>query len=540
MPRPVRLRPGGPGGRQGRRPGRRHEDRRHPHGGECVKIYVPLDSAAKALGADEVAEAIRAEAGRRGLAVDIVRNGSRGMVWLEPLVEVDRGSGREAYGPVSVADVGALLDGTLPSHGTVEDIPFFARQTRLTFQRCGLVDPLDLDDYRAHGGLAGLYRAAAMTGAAIVEEVTASGLRGRGGAGFPTGIKWKTVLDAKAEQKYIVCNADEGDSGTFADRMIMEGDPFSLIEGMAIAGLGVGATKGYVYLRSEYPDAIDVMRAAVRIARREGVLGPNVAGSGRAFDMEIRVGAGAYVCGEETSLLNSLEGKRGTVRAKPPLPALEGFLGRPTVVNNVISLATVPVIFEKGAQAYADFGLGRSRGTVTLQIAGNVKRGGLFETAFGMSLGEAVEEIAGGTASGRPVKAVQVGGPLGAYMPREAFDTPLSYEDFDAKGGLIGHAGLVVFDDTTDMLKMARFAMEFCAIESCGKCTPCRIGAVRGVETIDRIARGDGAAAALLTDLCETMRDGSLCALGGFTPFPVMSALTHFPEDFTTVKEAAE
>ncbi|MBJ3776966.1 formate dehydrogenase beta subunit [Acuticoccus mangrovi] len=505
-----------------------------------MKIYVPLDSAAKALGADEVAEAIRAEAGRRGLAVDIVRNGSRGMVWLEPLVEVDRGSGREAYGPVSVADVGALLDGTLPSHGTVEDIPFFARQTRLTFQRCGLVDPLDLDDYRAHGGLAGLYRAAAMTGAAIVEEVTASGLRGRGGAGFPTGIKWKTVLDAKAEQKYIVCNADEGDSGTFADRMIMEGDPFSLIEGMAIAGLGVGATKGYVYLRSEYPDAIDVMRAAVRIARREGVLGPNVAGSGRAFDMEIRVGAGAYVCGEETSLLNSLEGKRGTVRAKPPLPALEGFLGRPTVVNNVISLATVPVIFEKGAQAYADFGLGRSRGTVTLQIAGNVKRGGLFETAFGMSLGEAVEEIAGGTASGRPVKAVQVGGPLGAYMPREAFDTPLSYEDFDAKGGLIGHAGLVVFDDTTDMLKMARFAMEFCAIESCGKCTPCRIGAVRGVETIDRIARGDGAAAALLTDLCETMRDGSLCALGGFTPFPVMSALTHFPEDFTTVKEAAE
>ena len=379
-----------------------------------------------------------------------------------------------------------------------------------------------------------------MDSAQIVAEVTASGLRGRGGAGFPTGIKWKTVAEAVADQKYIVCNADEGDSGTFADRMIMEGDPFTLIEGMAIAALGVGATRGYVYMRSEYPVAIDVLEQAVAIARARGVLGPDVLGSGRAFDMQVRVGAGAYVCGEETSLLNSLEGKRGTVRAKPPLPALEGFLGKPTVVNNVISLATVPVIFERGAQAYADFGLGRSRGTVTLQIAGNVARGGLFETAFGLSLGEVVNDIAGGTATGRPVKAVQVGGPLGAYMPVSKFDTAMGYEDFDAAGGLIGHAGLVVFDDSADMLQMARFAMEFCAIESCGKCTPCRIGAVRGVETIDRIAAGDPAAAALLTDLCETMKDGSLCALGGFTPYPVMSALTQFPDDFATQREAAE
>jgi formate dehydrogenase iron-sulfur subunit len=441
---------------------------------------------------------------------------------------------------VTPEDVPALLDGGFEALGPVEAIPFFARQTRLTFARCGLIDPLDLDDYAAHGGLAGLKRAIAMAPGGIVAEVTASGLRGRGGAGFPTGIKWQTVANAVADQKYIVCNADEGDSGTFADRMIMEGDPFSLIEGMAIAGLGVGATRGYVYLRSEYFDAIRVMEAAVRIARQRGLLGPDVLGSGRAFDMQIRKGAGAYVCGEETSLLNSLEGKRGTVRAKPPLPALEGFLGKPTVVNNVISLATVPVIFEKGAQHYADFGLGRSRGTVTLQIAGNVARGGLFETAFGMSLGEAVNDIAGGTATGRPVKAVQVGGPLGAYMPVTKFDTPLGYEDFDAAGGLIGHAGLVVFDDSADMLQMARFAMEFCAVESCGKCTPCRIGAVRGVETIDRIAAGDAAALPLLTDLCETMKDGSLCALGGFTPYPVMSALTQFPDDFATQKEAAE
>ncbi|RKT34994.1 formate dehydrogenase beta subunit [Roseovarius halotolerans] len=505
-----------------------------------MKIWVPMDSAAKALGADTVAEAIGAEAARRGLEIELVRNGTRGMIWLEPLVEIDRGEGRQAYGPIGAADVPALLDGALESLGPVEDIPFFARQTRLTFARCGVIDPLNLADYEAHGGLTGLRRAAAMSGAEIVKEVTDSGLRGRGGAGFPTGIKWNTVLEAEAPQKYIVCNADEGDSGTFADRMIMEGDPFTLIEGMAIAGLGVGATRGYVYLRSEYPDAIKVMNAAVQIARQKGVLGSDVLGSGRAFDMEIRVGAGAYVCGEETSLLNSLEGKRGVVRAKPPLPALEGFLGRPTVVNNVISLATVPVIFEKGAQHYADFGLGRSRGTVTLQIAGNVARGGLFETAFGITLGEVVNDLGGGTASGRPVKAVQVGGPLGAYLPVAKFDAPLGYEELDAEGGLLGHAGLVVFDDSADMLGMARFAMEFCAIESCGKCTPCRIGAVRGVETIDRIAQGDADAMPLLADLCETMKDGSLCALGGFTPLPVMSAVTHFPDDFATTKEAAE
>ena len=505
-----------------------------------MKIYIPMDSAAKALGADEVAGAVRREAASRGIDAQIIRNGTRGMIWLEPLVEIDQGQGRIGYGAVTPGDVPGLLDGKLENLGPVDELPWYARQTRLTFARCGVIDPLDLDDYQAHGGLAGLRRACVMSQGEIVREATDSGLRGRGGAGFPTGIKWKTVMEAEAEQKYIVCNADEGDSGTFADRMIMEGDPFTLIEGMAIAGLGVGATKGYVYLRSEYPDAIRVMNDAVRIARQKGVLGQDVLGSGKVFDMEIRAGAGAYVCGEETSLLNSLEGKRGVVRAKPPLPALEGFLGRPTVVNNVISLATIPVIFEKGAAHYAGLGIGRSRGTATLQIAGNVRYGGLFETAFGVTLGEVVNEIGGGTASGRPVKAVQVGGPLGAYMPVTKFDTPMGYEEFDQNGGLIGHAGLVVFDDTADMLQMARFALEFCAVESCGKCTPCRLGAVRGVETVDRIAGGDPAAVDLLTDLCETMKDGSLCALGGLTPMPVMSALTQFPDDFACHKEAAE
>lgn len=508
-----------------------------------MKIYLPLDSAAVALGADEIAEALHVHAKAKGIDLTIVRNGSRGMVWLEPMAEVETTAGRLAFGPLTLSDVPALL-GDLAAHpkalGLTDDLPWMRAQTRLTFARVGVIDPLSLNDYKAQGGLTGLTRALAMDKAAIVAEVTNSGLRGRGGAGFPTGIKWKTVSEAKADRKYIVCNADEGDSATFADRMLMEGDPFTLIEGMTIAGIATGATKGFVYIRSEYPVAIRVMQEAVQIARAEGVLGASVLGSDHAFDMEIRVGAGAYVCGEETSLLNSLEGKRGVVRAKPPLPALEGFMGKPTVVNNVISLASVPVIFEKGAEHYKNFGLGRSRGTIPLQIAGNVKHGGLYEIAFGLTLGEIVDKIAGGTASGRPVKAVQVGGPLGAYFPRALFDTPFGYEEFAGKDGLIGHAGLTVFDDSADMLKQARFAMEFCAIESCGKCTPCRIGAVRGVETVDRIAKGDATAIPLLTDLCNTMKSGSLCALGGFTPYPVMSALTHFPDDFNAMKEAAE
>jgi len=514
-------------------------------------ITIPDDAGALALRADKVAQAIEAELKARGKQARIVRTGSRGAYFLEPMVEVQTDRGRVAYGPVKPSDVRSLFDAGLLTGGhhkrwlgAPDKIPFFARQTRLTFARCGVIDPLSIDAYRMHGGLAGLKKALAMTPAEIVRTVTESGLRGRGGAGFPTGIKWNTVLNAVAERKYIVCNADEGDSATFADRMIMEGDPFVLIEGMAIAGVATGATKGFVYIRSEYPHAISKMQRAVEIARKAGVLGPTVLGSPNAFDMEVRVGAGAYVCGEETSLLNSLEGKRGVVRAKPPLPAIQGLFGKPTVINNVISLASVPVILDKGAEHYKNFGMGRSRGTIPIQIAGNVKHGGLFEAAFGLTLGEIVNEIGGGTATGRPVKAVQVGGPLGAYFPPSMFDTPFDYEAFAAKDGLIGHAGITVFDDTADMLKQARFAMEFCAIESCGKCTPCRIGSTRGVETIDRIAAGiePQKNLDLVTDLCNTMKFGSLCALGGFTPYPVMSAIKHFPADFAPqpIQEAAE
>jgi formate dehydrogenase iron-sulfur subunit len=511
-----------------------------------TRVYVPRDAAALALGADAVVVALETEAAVRGLDLEIVRNGTRGMVWLEPLVEVETGAGRVAYGPVTAADVPGLLDAGLLEggahalgHGPTEEIPFLARQTRLTFARCGVTDPLSLDDYEAHGGLKGLRAAIAMAPADVVQAVTDSGLRGRGGAGFPTGIKWRTVLEAQADRKYIVCNADEGDSGTFADRMIMEGDPFVLIEGMAISGLAVEATKGFIYVRSEYPHAIEALESAIATATARGILGPDVLGSGRAFDLEVRVGAGAYVCGEETSLLNSLEGKRGIVRSKPPLPAHEGLFGKPTVINNVISLASVPVILAEGPAAYQEYGVGRSRGTIPIQLAGNVKHGGLFEAAFGMTLGELVDDVAGGTLSGRPVKAVQVGGPLGAYFPRALFDTPFDYEAFAAKDGLIGHAGVTVFDDTADMLKQARFAFEFCAVESCGKCTPCRIGSTRGVETIEKIRRGEDVAAQveLIEDLCETMKYGSLCALGGFTPYPVMSVLNHFRDEVAASPE---
>ncbi|MEZ5445856.1 MAG: NADH-quinone oxidoreductase subunit NuoF [Gammaproteobacteria bacterium] len=506
-----------------------------------VDVFVPRDATALSLGAEAVALAVVAEATRRGLDVRLVRNGSRGLFWLEPLVEVATPDGRIAYGPVSVDDVAGLFDagflaggGHALKQGLTEDIPYLKRQERLTFARVGVTDPLSLEDYLAHGGYRGLRNALDMTGAGIVQAVTDSGLRGRGGAAFPTGIKWNTVLGATADQKYVVCNADEGDSGTFADRMIMEGDPFVLIEGMTIAGIAVGATRGYVYVRSEYPHAIAVLNRAIEVARAGGYLGENVLGSAKAFQLEVRKAAGAYVCGEETAMLESIEGKRGMVRFKPPLPAIAGLFGKPTVINNVLSLATVPVILDNGAAFYRDYGMGRSRGTLPIQLAGNVRQGGLIEKAFGITLREVLYDFGGGAASGRPIRAVQVGGPLGAYLPEPQFDTPMDYEAYAANWTVLGHGGVVAFDDTVNMARMARFAMEFCAIESCGKCTPCRVGSTRGAEVIDRIlARVEhGKNLRLLRDLCDTMLNGSLCALGGMTPYPVLSALNHFPEDF--------
>ncbi len=512
-----------------------------------TRIYVPRDAGALSVGAEGVARGIAAEAVLRGPQVEIVRNGSRGLYWLEPLVEVETPVGRIAYGPVSQGDIASLFQagflngGAHPLHlGNPEEIPYLARQERLTFARVGITDPVSVEDYEAHDGYRGLRRALEMTPAAIVEAVTQSGLRGRGGAAFPTGIKWKTVLNTPADQKYVVCNADEGDSGTFSDRMVMEGDPLVLVEGMTIAGIATGATRGYIYLRSEYPHALRALNEAIAAAYARGFLGASVLGSPYAFDLEVRVGAGAYICGEETAMLESLEGKRGMVRFKPPLPAIAGLFGKPTVVNNVISFASVPIILDRGAEYYRDYGIGRSRGTLPIQLAGNIKHGGLVEKAFGVTLKELLYDFGGGSRSGRPIRAVQVGGPLGAFIPQSQFDLPLDYEAFAATNAMVGHGGIVVFDDTVDMAVMARYAMEFCAIESCGKCTPCRIGSIRGVEVMDRVIAAReaqdpaeaAAGTALLKDLCDTMLAGSLCALGGMAPFPVLSAIQHFPVDF--------
>lgn len=516
-------------------------------------VYISRDMASVALGSDLLAEAF----GQVGCKV--IRTGSRGLFRIEPCVEIESAEGRLGYGPVQPADIASILDSSHPSAlGRMDDIPFFASQQRFTFARCGIIDPLSAIDYLAHRGWRGLDRARKMAPRHVIDIVKASGLRGRGGAGFPTGIKWQTVLDAQSDEKFIVCNADEGDSGTFADRMLMEGDPFCLIEGMAIAAHAVGASRGYIYIRSEYPFAIEVIKRAVELSG--DIIAP--------FALEVREGAGSYVCGEETALLDSIEGKRGQVRAKPPLPAIKGLFGKPTVINNVLSLAAIPFILDKGPDAYAAVGFGRSRGTMPVQLSGNIKNGGLFEIGFGVTLGELVNDIGGGTQSGRPVRAVQVGGPLGAYFPPSMFHLPFDYEAFTQAGGLIGHAGITVFDDSVDMAHMARFAMEFCAVESCGKCTPCRIGATRGVEVIDKIMAERagqrtmnaslpvGLASALhsraphavqpsatdqtdlLRDLCDTMKLGSLCALGGFAPYPVLSALDHFPEDFRVDNQA--
>ncbi|KGJ95983.1 formate dehydrogenase beta subunit [Thalassotalea sp. ND16A] len=506
----------------------------------AIKLYIPDDTTAVAMGADDVCQAISNVAKQKDIEIEVVRNGSRGLFYLEPLVEVATSQGRVAYGPVTVDDIESLFAadfihaGKHPlAHGLTEEIPFLKNQQRLTFARVGITEPLSLSDYQQHDGFKGLQKALTHCSQELVDIVKESGLRGRGGAAFPAGIKWQTVLDARGSEKYIVCNADEGDSGTFSDRMIMEADPYVLIEGMVIAGLAVGAEQGYIYLRSEYPKAAEKLTAAITLAEQAGFLGNNIGGSNNSFTLELRIGAGAYICGEETALLESLEGKRGMVRAKPPLPAIEGLFGQPTIVNNVITLATIPIILAKGGQYYQDFGMGRSRGTLPMQLAGNIKQGGLVELAFGCTLEQLVFEFGQGTYSAKPAKAIQVGGPLGAYLPKQQWQTPLDYESFTAISAVLGHGGVVVFDETADMAAQARFAMEFCKVESCGKCTPCRIGSTRGIEVIDKITNGQDSDAnlQLLADLCDTMVVGSLCAMGGMTPFPVQSIMQYFGEE---------
>ena len=389
-------------------------------------------------------------------------------------------------------------------------------QTRLIFERAEMNDPLDLDAYLSDGGFSTLAR----DGNELLLEIEASGLRGRGGAGFPAAIKWRTVASQATDTKYVVCNADEGDSGTFADRLIMERAPYLLLEGMALAAKAVGARQGFIYLRSEYPKAALVLEEALVRLERSGLLKDQL-------QVELFIGAGAYICGEETSLLESLEGRRGLIRAKPPLPAISGLKGQPTLVHNVVTLSAVPWIVRYGGERYRALGVGASTGTMPFQLSGNVKKGGIVEVPFGMTVRTLVETFGGGTQSGRPIGAIQVGGPLGAYLLPEQFDTPLTYEAMSSIGAGIGHGGLVVFDDQVDLIEQARYAFAFCELESCGKCTPCRLGATRGKELIEDIQREGPSQEKirLLDDLCEVMTHASLCQLGGMTPIPVRSAL---------------
>ncbi len=507
-----------------------------------TRIFIPADMLAIALGADDIAAAIADEAKKRGETITIIRNGSRGLCWAEPLVEVQIENTRMAYGNINKGDVSSLFDAGFltggvheKSLGPTEDIAFLKSQTRFIFNTCGLYEPSDVDAYMAHGGFTGLRAALDKTPVQIVDEVQTSGLRGRGGAGFPAAIKWRTVLGATGPQKYIVCNADEGDSGTFSDRLIMEGDPLRLIEGMTIAGLATGATVGVIYLRSEYPIAKTVLETAITRAHAAGWLGADIQGSGKGFDLKVFVGGGSYVCGEETALLESLEGRRGIVRAKPPLPALEGLFGKPSVINNVITLCAVPDILARGGAWHGALGVGRSTGTMPFQLAGDVKYGGLVEAPFGLSLRDLVENYGGGTRSGLGIKTIQIGGPLGAYLPPSTFDTPIDYETLAAIGAGVGHGGIVVYNENTDMREQARYAFKFCAIESCGKCTPCRIGSVRGAEALAEQVPD----MQLIEDLCEVMVDGSACAMGGMTPIPVQSAIKHFPNEFAARQRTA-
>ena len=503
-----------------------------------MNLQISDDSFARALGSDNVEFAFKTH------GINPTRTGSLGLAWLEPVVQLVNSEQQiiSEFTNVSVEDVPKIVaqiqsipdqsNGNQSERGLHELItnthPFLTQQHRLVFDRAGIHPPLELPSFKLLENL--LDHDANQ----IIAGIETSGLRGRGGAGFPAFIKWRTVADTPSDQKYIVCNADEGDSGTFSDRMLMEGDPFKLIVGMIISGYATGATQGFIYLRSEYPVAKEYLDKALELAYSEGLLGKNVLNSDFSFDIDMLIGAGAYICGEETSLLESLEGKRGQIKVKPPVPAIAGLFEKPTLVHNVISLASVPGIFEIGPKAYAQLGVGKSTGTMPFQLSGNVKQGGLIELPFGPTVNELIYNYGNGALSGRPIRTVQIGGPLGAYLSEAEFDTPLTYEAMAEIGAGIGHGGLVVFDDTVDMKEQAEYAFEFCEIESCGKCTPCRIGSVRGKEALQQFNSNtvDARTLVVIEDLCEVMEKASLCQMGGMTPIPVRSAIQKFPEDF--------
>jgi formate dehydrogenase iron-sulfur subunit len=488
-----------------------------------MRLYVANDTSSQAAGSDRLAQHLAAVPG-----VDVVRTSSRGAFFLEPMVERDSPDGRLIWCHVTPDQIPSILAGT--GGQRLHEIPFLHHQQRITFANFGETEPLSLDLYRACDGWVGWQAAQQGAPETIIQELKASQLRGRGGAAFPVWIKWDVARRTEADRKYVVANADEGDAGTYCDRMIMEGDPFRLLEGMLICARAIGAEHGYIYCRHEYPAAARTIRRAIEAAEAAGLLQVDA----RPFQIEVVLGAGSYVCGEETALLESLEGRRGVVRAKPPYPAVAGLYQRPTIVSNVLTFATVPSILAHGGSWFASMGTDRSKGTIALQLGGRVKQPGLVEIPFGATLREVLDQFGGGMPVGARLKAVQVGGPLGSLFPSDRLDIPLCYDVFQEAGAILGHGGIVVYDDETDMVDLARHFMAFTERESCGKCVPCRIGSTRAREILNRVYEGQGTAQdlSLLTDLGDTMQYASLCALGGRAPYPVLTAMEHFPQEF--------
>jgi len=504
---------------------------------KAIKIFIPNETSANSVGAQYIYEVISKLINNNN--IEIIRNSSWGAFWLEPYIEIEKEGIRRgvSYRNVDLSDLTTIEDFFIDFNKRepfdIQSIDFIKKQNRLVFSRIGHHDPLDIDSYKNTKGYKSLLNSLKIGPQETINTIKRSGLTGRGGAAFPTGIKMQTVFDQDNPIKYLACNADEGDGGTFSDRLVMESDPFSLIEGMTIAAYAVGASKGYIYLRSEYPLAKTFLLQAIEIAIENNFLGKNIQNSDFDFNIDLRIGAGSYVCGEETAMMESIEGRRGLVRSKPPLPAISGLFKKPTLINNVVTLATIPMLLDSDEDDFSKIGSNKSMGTMPFQLSGNIKHSGLIETRFDISLEELVRDFGSGTKSGNPIHAIQIGGPLGIYLSSSMLNTSLTIEALQELKGSIGHGGIIVFDNTVDMAEQAKFAMEFCVKESCGKCTPCRIGSVRGVEIINRLQKNKANAddANLLNDLCETMEATSLCAMGGMTPNPIRSIIEFFPNE---------
>ncbi|HLC23631.1 MAG TPA: NADH-quinone oxidoreductase subunit NuoF [Dehalococcoidia bacterium] len=519
-----------------------------------TRIFIGAGTCGKAAGAAEVIDRVKAELSKHGIDAAITEVGCIGLCYAEPLMDVQKpGQPRICYGGVTpeiaaqvVQDylvggnprpdlaMGVIGDGGVNGIPRLFDLPVLKPQVRVVLRRCGFIDPEDIDQYIASGGYTGLARALKMTPEDIIQEVKKAGLRGRGGAGFPTAQKWDFCRKAPGTEKYLICNADEGDPGAFMNRSLLEGDPHSVLEGMVIAAYTIGASHGYIYCRAEYPLALERLRKAIGQMERYGFIGDNVMGSGFDFHVTIKEGAGAFVCGEETALIASIEGKRGMPRSRPPFPAISGLWGKPTNINNVETLANIATIMREGGEAYARYGSEQSKGTKTFSLVGKVERTGLVEVPLGMKLRDIIYGVGGGVLKGKPFKAVQTGGPSGGCLPASMLDSPIDYESLTAAGSIMGSGGMIVMDVNTCVVDLARYFLTFTQAESCGKCVPCRVGTRQMLHVLERITRGEGVVDDIerLRRLANTVKLGSLCGLGQTAPNPVLTTLRYFMPEY--------